>query len=247
MKHLTEEELILLYYGEPGVSNEALDEGPAHLAECRQCRLRAESLAATLNVCSEWRVAEPDAQFERSVWARLAPQIPPRERAGWMRFRFPISLWVTAAAMAALLMVAFIAGRTTHSPGPSITAGLSRQARERILEISLADHLDRAGMLLTEISNASYSGAVDFSPERTRAQDLVDEGRLMRQALASEGESATLTFLDEVERFMMEVANAPDRVRPEEILELKRRIGAGSLLFKVRIIESNLRTQGQKS
>ena len=83
MKHLTEEELILLYYAEPGVLDDA------HLAECRQCRLRAESLAATLDMCSEWRVAEPDAQFERSVWARLAPQIPPRERAGWFRFRFP--------------------------------------------------------------------------------------------------------------------------------------------------------------
>jgi hypothetical protein len=102
-------------------------------------------------------------------------------------------------------------------------------------------------MLLTEISNARDTDAADFSPERTRAQDLVEEGRLMRQMLASRGESATLAFLDEVERFMLEVANSSDRIRPEEIQELQRRIGAGSLLFKVRIIESNLRTEGQKS
>jgi hypothetical protein len=240
MKHLTEEDLILLYYGEPGTPGDAR----SHLSQCRECRLAAESLAATLNVCSEWSVAEPDTEFERSVWARLAPRIPHRGPAGW--FRVP-RLWVAAAAVSALLILAFIAGRTTYNPQPSITAGLSSQARERILEISLADHLDRAGMLLTEISNASYSGTTDFSPERTRAQDLVEEGRLMRQTLASEGDSATLTFLDEVERFMLEVANSPDRVRPGEIQELQRRIGAGSLLFKVRIIESNLRTQGQKS
>jgi len=102
-------------------------------------------------------------------------------------------------------------------------------------------------MLLTEISNATDTEAADFSPERSRAQDLVEEGRLMRQMLASRGESATLAFLDEVERFMLEVANAPDRIGPKEIRQLQRRIGTGSLLFKVRVIESNLLTEGQKS
>ena len=125
-------------------------------------------------------------------------------------------------------------------------AGLSNQARERILEISLADHLDRAGMLLTEISNAGDAGSLDFATERGRAQDLVEEGRLMRQTLARQGDGPTLTFLDEVERFLLEVANAPDSVSARRSEELQQRIGSSSLLFKVRIIESNLRTQGQK-
>ncbi|MGD1071296.1 MAG: hypothetical protein ABSB15_14240 [Bryobacteraceae bacterium] len=237
MKHLTEEDLIRLYYGESGAPDGARD----HLGECRECSSAAESLAATLKVCSEWNVPEPGSGFERSVWARLVPQMPGRDRTGWFR------VWVAAAAMAALIAIAFIAGRTTPSPQPSLTAGLSSQARQRILEISLADHLDRAAMLLTEISNATDTDAEDFSSDRARAQDLVEEGRLMRQLLASQGESATLAFLDEVERFMLEVANSPDKVGPEEIHRLQRRIGAGSLLFKVRIIESNLRNEGQKS
>jgi hypothetical protein len=145
------------------------------------------------------------------------------------------------AAAAVLLIGAFLLGRGSRAPQPAILAGLSSQARERILEISLADHLDRAGMLLTEISNAG-----DFTSERGRAQDLVEEGRLMRQTLARQGTSPTLTFLDEVERVLLEVANAPDSVSPREVEELQQRIGSGSLLFKVRIIESNLRTQGQK-
>ena len=156
MKHLTEEDLILLYYGEPG----APDAARTHLSECRECRSAAESLAATLNACSEWSVPEPEAGFERSAWAQLAPQIPHGNLGRW--FRLPPKMWVLAAAMAALLLVAFVAGRTTRRPEPSITAGLSNEARERILEISLADHLDRAGMLLTEISNAGYSGCGGF-------------------------------------------------------------------------------------
>jgi hypothetical protein len=230
MKHLSEEDLILLYYGEPGV----LEEARTHLSECPQCKAAADSLARTLNLCNEWGVPEPDAEFERRVWA-YKPH-------GWNVPR----LWIGVAASVVLLIGAYQLGRISRTSQPVITSGLSRQARERILQISLADHLDRAGMLLTEISNAGDSGSLDFASERSRAQDLVDEGRLMRQTLARQGVSPTLTFLDEVERFLIEVANAPDAVSPGQVRELQERIGSGSLLFKVRIIESNLRTQGRK-
>jgi hypothetical protein len=220
MKHLSEEDLILIYYGELA---------DTHLAECGQCKAAADALAQTLDLCNEWTVPTPDAGFERRIWDY-------RPRA-WSVPR----AWIAVAAAAVLLVTAFLLGRQSRTPQPSIVAGLSSQARERILEISLADHLDRAGMLLTEISNEG-----DFAAERPRAQDLVEEGRLMRQTLARRGVSPTLTFLDEVERVLLEVANAPDSVSPREVEELQQRIASGSLLFKVRIIESNLRTQGQR-
>jgi hypothetical protein len=149
--------------------------------------------------------------------------------------------WIAVAAAAVVLIAVFLLGRQSKTPQPSIMAGLSDQARERILEISLADHLDRTGMLLTEISNGG-----EFAAERGRAQDLVEEGRLMRQTLARQGVSPTLTFLDEVERFLIEIANAPDSVSASEVRELQQRIGSNSLIFKVRVIEANLRTQGQR-
>jgi hypothetical protein len=230
MNHLSEEDLILIYYGEPGVP----DGAQAHLAGCGQCKTAADSVAQTLNLCNEWRVPVPDAGFERRVW-EYRPS----------RWSMP-RVWIGLAAAAALLIAVFLLGRQSIAPQPSIMAGLSNQARERILEISLADHLDRAGILLTEISNAGDSASLNFAVERGRAQDLVEEGRLMRQTLARQGDSPTLMFLDEVERFLLEVANASDSVNPNELRELQQRIGSGSLLFKVRIIESNLRTQGQK-
>jgi hypothetical protein len=230
MKHVSEEDLILIYYAEPGVPEEAR----AHLVECGHCRAAADALAQTLNLCNEWSVPEPDAGFERRVW--------PQRQRDW----FIPRVWIGVAAAVVLLIGAFQLGRVSKAPQPLAIAGLSKQARERILEISLADHLDRADMLLTEISNAGESAPLDFASERGRAQDLVEEGRLMRQTLARQGASPTVTFLDEVERFLIEVANAPDSVSPREVEELQQRIGSGSLLFKVRIIESNLRTQGQK-
>ncbi|HZL57245.1 MAG TPA: hypothetical protein VFC21_09200 [Bryobacteraceae bacterium] len=239
MTHISEEDLILLYYKEPCVPA-ALR---AHLRECGDCTVRAQALAAALNVCNEWTVPDPGPEFGRGVWARIAPRMVDARR--------PRFLWLKIAgavtAMAALLLTAFVAGQASRHPRlASPMAGLSRQARERILAISLTDHLDRAEMLLTEFSNAGDSDAAELSGEVGRAQDLVEEGRLLRQSLALHGDSSTLSLLDEVERFMLEVANSPGTLTAADVRQLRARIGAGSLLFKVRIIESNLRTQGQK-
>ncbi len=134
MTHLSEDDLVLLYYGEPGVPENAR----AHLAECRECRAAAESLAQTLDACDEWVIPESDAAFRRNVWARLEPKLDRRGALPGTRF------WLAAAATAAMLVAAFFAGRISSRPAPTITAGLSQQARERILAISLADHLERA-------------------------------------------------------------------------------------------------------
>lgn len=244
MKHLTEEDLVLLYYREPGAPADA----PAHLRECAECRSAAESLAQTLNVCSEWTVPEPGAELGRSVWAQIAPQLEDAAAGpNWPKPRPKPFRWLWAVpALIALLLCTFYLGRVTNRADSPVLAGLSDTARQRILAISLADHLDRAETLLTEISNAGDFSTL--SSVRLRAQDMVEEGRLMRQSLAEQGgETATLALVDEVERFLVEVANSPERANAEEARSMRERIDSGSLIFKVRIIESNLRTEGLKS
>jgi hypothetical protein len=236
MKHLKQEELVLIYYREPEVPAEAT----AHLAECGQCRADFDSLAETLNACLDWTAPEPPLDFGRSVWAGLAPQLAQTRRRS-------SRMWFAIAAAAVLALSAFIAGRLSRPVEPSFVADLSPRARERIFAISMADHLDRAEMLLTELGNADDTDTNNFALERERARDLVQEGRLMRQVAAGRGETRILPLLDDVERLVLEVANAPDCAAPDEMRELKRSIGANSLLFKVRIIESNLRNEGRRS
>jgi len=223
MTHLSEEDLVLIYYAEPGVGEDAR----AHLAACPQCQTAADSLAQTLNLCAEFSVPEPDAGFERRVWS-------PRPRILSMP-----PVWIGVAASVILLVGAFFAGRAsrTPQPQPAILAGLSAQARQRILEISLADHFDRAGIVLTEISNND-----DVAGERGRAQDLVEEGRLLRQTLALRGNTATLAVFDDIQRALLEIVHADSSESPEIV----RHIGESSLVFKARIMETNLRTQGQR-
>lgn len=227
MIHLSEEDLVLLYYGEPGVDPEAR----AHLNGCAQCQAAADSLAQTLGLCDELQVPEPDAGFERRVWPAKAR---PYRQTHWQTSR----IWIGIAASVVLLAGAFFAGRVSRRqpPQPTILTGLSEQARERILAISLADHLDRAGIVLTEISNTG-----DVADERGLAADLVEEGRLLRQNLARRGETATLASFDEIQRVLIEIANGD----PAGSSELLQHIGDSSLVFKARIMESNLRTKGQ--
>jgi hypothetical protein len=238
MSHLNQEELVLIYYREPGVPADAA----SHLAECAQCRADFDTLSETLNTCLEWTAPEPPLDFGRSVWERLAPQLVEQRRTV-----HPLRMWLAIAAGVILLIGAFVAGRASRpAHQPSLTAGLSPQARARIFAITMADHLDRAEVLLTELENSDNKDVTEFASERDRAKDLVHEGRLMRQMVAGSGETSVLPLLDDVERFVLEIANAPDAVAPGEIAALKQRIGSDSLLFKVRIIESNLRSEGQK-
>ena len=240
MTHLSEEDLILVYYREPGAPAHA----QTHLAECAQCRFAADALAQTLSLCNEMTVPERSTEFGHDVWMQLAPQLDLQPEP---KRRFPLRMWLGAAGLAVLLLAVFFAGRFSRPAPPPVLAGLSDQARERILAIALADHLDRVQMLLTEITDGSSGGPEGLANDRERAEDLVQEERLLRQSLASEGKISTTNFLDEVETVLTEAAHTPDIASgPAAVDELRDRIESGSLLFKVRIVESNLRNEEQK-
>ncbi len=238
--HLSEEDLILLYYSEPGVPPGAR----AHLAECRECRAAAESLAYTLNLCNEWNPPEPSADFGRDAWNRLVPELAAPELPHRIRL-FSSGLfkaWAVTAACAAILAGAFFAGRFTLKTEPPVLAGLSDQARERILAIAVADHLDRVQVLMTEIADGGNANQETLAAEKERAADLVQEDRLMHQSLVNQGDNATSNFLDEVEAFLTETAHTPEAPNAGQLADLRDRIESESLLFKVRVVEANLRS-----
>src|ERR1035437_5483594 len=91
MNHLSEEQLILHYYGEPGEPGEPGDDAAAgdtlaterHLEECGACRALYASLQRVLNVVDALPVPERSAEYGAEVWQRIEHRLGPRRKL-WM-------------------------------------------------------------------------------------------------------------------------------------------------------------------
>ena len=241
-QHLTDDELVLHYYGETAPEQE--QRAAAHLEACRPCRGEYVRLQHVLGVIDESAVAvEPSPSFERTVWARLEPNLKPAQRSwmSWLMSPAPLGL---AAAVVVLVVGAFFAGRAL-SPAPSptdaATAAAVEQFRERILLSDLGEHLDRSQMALVELVSAEEDAAGDISGERSRAEQLVADSRLYRQTAESTGDVALSELLDEIERVLTEVAASPQSGSSRDLADVRRRIESRDLLFKVRIVSSEIR------
>jgi hypothetical protein len=107
----------------------------------------------------------------------------------------------------------------------------------------MSDHLDRSEVLLAELVHPSPS-AENVNQERSRARDLLDENRLLRETALRSGDQAHAALLDDLERVFLDLANSPGQLSSEDIAELGRRITNQGLLFKVRVTKTDARPKG---
>src|SRR5262249_52974639 len=98
-------------------------------------------------------------------------------------------------------------------------------------------------MVLIELANTRTSGPLDISLERERAQELVSETRLYRQTAAATDNTSVSAILDELERLMLEIAHGPSKLSPAELENFRQRMDAEGILFKIRVVNSNVRRQ----
>lgn len=232
MSHLTEEQLTLAYYGE-------LDpELKQHVNDCSACRSNFDRLKDLLDAIREYPVPERSASYGVDVWVRLLPKLPvAKPRGSWFRW------WMAGPALATLLVAAFFAGMLVQHRREPLE--ISAAASQRVLRMVIGDHLDRSQILLAELVNAS-AGNFDLRGERDRARDLLSENRLLRQTAARTGDISYAALLDELERVLVDIANTPANTSPADLEALQRRIGSEGLLFKVRIVDANIREKAQK-
>ena len=252
MKHYSEEDLVLFFY----------EEGPrratvqAHLDRCEPCAKAYRDLSATLKLVTTPEAPERDAQYGLEVWQRVRHRLPEQEMPWW-------SVWLRAdrlamaGAFAVLLLAAFVAGRwwsgggtqapavaRLATPAPAAASLAADESRQRILLSSVADHFDRSERVLTDIMNTTAGG--DISTEQRWAADLISTSRLYRQEADDTGEHSVALVLDELERSLLEIVHTPSRATAAHLDEIRRRIDAASLLFKVRVLGSELRQRGQQ-
>lgn len=231
MNHASEEQLVDAYYGNAA-------EMRAHLNECPECRATFERLKEHLDSMRDYPAPERGPSYGGEVWSRLLPHLPPaRRRRVWFRW------WTLAPVLATILLIAFVAGMLTERRVQF--AGTPEKARERVLLIAMSRHLERSQIVLSEIANGN-AASIDFSAERERARDLLDDNRLLRQSAARNGDAIDASLLDELERVLLDVANSPAEMTAGDLTALQSRIDNEGLLFKVRITSSGDRFKGQK-
>lgn len=234
MTHLSDDDLVLLHYREPAGA-----EAEAHLASCAACAERLRALGSVLALATPPEPPERGEDYGARVWERLRPQLPlPEPRAKVVPMR-PRRLPGAASflALAAALVLAFLLGRRfPDQPQP-----LSAEVRERVLLVAVGDHLERSQMVLIELANAPGGEGLNVKAQRALADELVSANRLYRQTAARSGEPALTAVLEELERVLVEVAAGPDALTPGDLAELQKRIESRGLLFRVRVIGSQVR------
>jgi hypothetical protein len=240
MQHLTDDDLVLHYYGELDAAAET--HTTAHLSSCEACHRRYVKLQRVMAAIDTMPAPMFADSYERIVWARLEPALErPRGPLSWLVLS-PLHLaW--AAAVLVLVTGAFFAGRMMpHDRGAVTRTADNDQVREEILLADVREHLDHSQTMLVELVSADTTpDAVDVSAEREYAADLLAANRLYRQTATQTGDLALSQLLDELERLLVELAASPDRLQGQDLEQLQQRIAAKDLLFKVRVVSSAIK------
>ncbi len=103
-------------------------------------------------------------------------------------------------------------------------------------------------MLLVEVMNADTKGPVDLSFEQSQARELLDANYLYRASAQRTGDPQVTRVLDELGQVLTEIANGPADPSPSDIKEIRRRIQTEGLLFKIRVVGSQVdsKVRGQE-
>ena len=245
MPHYSEDDLILYYYGE-GRRRADIER---HLGACSSCAAAYRQIAGTLSLVTAPEVPERDERYGLEVWQRIRHQLPEQETAwwpAWLRWD-RLAVAGAAAALCAIVIAAFVAGRLwprQDLPGMKMVASdTATEAGTRVRMAAISDHLERSERVLLDVMNASGArGAhIDVSDAQGWAADLIDDNRLYREAASRAGDTMIADVLDDLERNLLEIVHGPSTLTPAQLEQVRVRLDAAALLFKVRVLHDELR------
>jgi hypothetical protein len=235
--HLTDDQLVLLYYKEP-LEESGLD---GHLAACPECMARFEALTRVLHVVAQDEAPEPSGDFEARMLSNVLAAAKQPKRGRVLRFPRPLQTLgrylAVGAAIAACLLLAFSVGRQFGRVEEQKEAASKTQ--ERVLLTALGEHLGRSRVTLVELKNREVTDA-DLKALQAAADNLVTASRLFRAAAERAGEGQIAGVMEETERLLVRFAAAPDKDAKAELDGLRKRVDSRDLLFRLRVMEAQV-------
>lgn len=245
MKHLSEEQIVLHYYGDADDAS-AIE---SHLSACADCRAEFARVQAMLRQIEPIEVPEPAAGFEEKTWLNVRDRLPAIKTGFFAWLASPRRL-VMAGSIAVLVLAAFLLGRLSQRPQQQIATNSTQTNSpvnpQRIVLVAVGNHLERSQMLLVEIMNNDESGHINFSAEQQLARDLLDDNHLYRVSAQKAGDPQVARLLDELGRVLAEIANGPAEVSSSDLQQVRHTIQSEGLLFKVRVIQSEVNSKARR-
>lgn len=246
MTHFSEEDLIAYHL------HECADENAVerHLEACSDCAAVSDSIAETLRVFSSDPVPQPD--LDRN-WQRLRGNLSVLTQERRRSFLSRLAGWpaVGVAAAALLLVIVFVSVRVTrdHERVAALLPALQRMGHHSTpinghgplttepADPAMANHLDAAERLLTEVNHTS--GPLD--PEaRAEAHDLLLKNAVYVRTAREQGDFAQATVLDDLGRVLTTLDHEP---ATHNTLQLRFEMNTSGLLLDIRILRQNAQPQ----
>ena len=94
-------------------------------------------------------------------------------------------------------------------------------------EQDTAKHIEQSRILLRSIKNVQISDTddeIDVTYDKALSRRLLNENVVLRRDAEMKAKYPTKTLLADLEPFLIDIANLPDRARPEDVREIKERV-----------------------
>lgn len=246
MRHITEEDLILLFYGEH--TDPAL---ATRVAESKELSARFDALCAELKLADAYQPPPRGDNYGAAIWQRISPQlttVQSRTGSRWKTWLSSISQprFSLAGALSLVVVVAlaFLLGRNggqnsvidSLNQMGSPTIAMADIDAERLLTHSVSGHLEQVNLVLTQFANGPESTA----SEAEYATDMLVANRLYRQAATTQGKHQLAAFLATLEPLLIEMAYAAQAGSPATRERMQQEVRNG-LLFRVRVMNKQLK------
>lgn len=245
MKNITDDDLMLLYYGEHDDPAMA-----AAVAESPELTERFEALCAELSRVDDFVPPQRSEDYGAEVWRRISPQLDSGQGKYATRWNTWLSAlgqprfsWASALSLVVVASLAFMLGRQGSQPGELIpvNTGLAPATAqsglntERLLASSVSGHLDQLNLTLTEFANTADTAVADAG----RITGLLVANRLYRQAAVTRGDHQLAAFLSELEPVLLELAHEAHNQSPTARVRMQQEI-KDRLLFRIRVMNKQL-------
>jgi len=245
MNNITDDDLILLFYGEH--EDPAL---AAIVAESEELSARFDKLSAELKLADHFVPPVRGEDYGAEIWQRISPRLEesrskpsPRWKTWLASIAQPRFSIAGALSFALVAVLVFTLGRNggqepmndSSSPlnGPTLTmAGIDSK---RLLTHSVSGHLEQVNLVLTQFVNSDESGA----NEAEYATDMLVANRLYRQAANAQGKHKLAAFLADLEPLLIEMAYEAQSGSSVTRERMQKEVRDG-LLFRVRVMNKQL-------